>query len=50
MTDYDHNAFVSTHEDLECENPYNYPGAWDWDDYDNYDDYDHHREILYWWH
>ena len=37
MTDNDHNAFVSMHEGIECENPYDEPclGWADWEDEEN---------------
>ena len=37
MSDYDHDAFVSMHEDIECENPYDEPWFnWaDWEDEEN---------------
>ena len=37
MTDNDHNAFISMHSDLECENPFGEPSPiWeDWEDEEN---------------
>jgi len=37
MTDNDHTAFVSMHEDMECENPFDEGLAWEWGDEDDYD-------------
>lgn len=37
MTDHDHEAFISMHEHLECENPFGEGLAWEWDDEDDYD-------------
>jgi hypothetical protein len=42
MTDNDHNAFISMHEDMECENPYD-EVMFEWDDWE---DEEHPR---YWW-
>jgi hypothetical protein len=39
MTDNDHNAFVSMHSDIECENPFDEGLAWDWDEWDWDDDF-----------
>ena len=34
MSDYDHNAFVSMHEDMECENPYD-EVMFEWEDWED---------------
>ena len=37
MTDNDHNAFVSTHKELKCENPYD-EVFFDWEEWEDEDD------------
>jgi|TARA_R110000737_G_scaffold11238_2_gene27184 hypothetical protein len=44
MTDNDHNAFVSTHKELKCENPYD-EVVFVWEDWGDWEDEDDNN----WW-
>lgn len=42
MSDYDHNAFVSMYEDMECENPYD-EVMFEWEDWED------EENPRHWW-
>jgi hypothetical protein len=42
MSDYDHNAFVSMYEDMECENPYD-EVMFEWEDWED------EESPRHWW-
>jgi hypothetical protein len=46
MTDNDHNAFLSMHESLDCENPFDECMQWDWDEWEDWEDEQNPR---HWW-
>jgi len=45
MADHDHEAFISMHEGMECENPYD-EVMLEWEDWEDWEDEQNPR---YWW-
>lgn len=49
MTDNDHEAFISMHEEIECENPFDEEIAWSWDEEYLWEDWEDECEPSHWW-
>jgi hypothetical protein len=45
MRQQDHEAFVSMHQDIECENPFD-EVVFDWEDWEDWED---EQSPRYWW-
>jgi len=49
MTDNDHNAFLSMHNDTDCENPFEENFSWDPDGWEDWNDWQEETNSRYWW-